>query len=234
MLHTTRAVVLRTFHHGDRSTVLKAYTETFGARSYMVRTGKRGTAPPALLQPLGRLELVVTEDRDRELQQVREARSLQPYLHIANDPRRGLILLFAQEVFYRTLREGAPDPGLFRFVLHTLEAIDTESALGQLPLDLLTGLAERLGFLPEPPFHGEDRFDLREGCFFKGPEPHAFCMDRTSASAFARMLRHEKGSPSLPGDQRKLLLDHLLLFFRFHAEGFGELRSPEVLHDVLR
>ena len=45
MLHTTRGIVLRTFKHGDGSNVLKAYTEAFGARTYMVRTGKRGGAP---------------------------------------------------------------------------------------------------------------------------------------------------------------------------------------------
>jgi hypothetical protein len=32
---------------------------------------------------------------------------------------------------------------------------------------------------------------------------------------------------------RRDLLDHLLLYFRIHMEGLGELRSPAVLHQVL-
>lgn len=235
MLHTTRAVVLRTFRHNDHSVVLKAYTEVFGARSYMVRTGKRGAARPAHLQPLDRLELVVTEDRERDMHAVREVRALKPYTGIPADPGRGLVLLFTQEVFYRTLREGAPDPPLFHFVLETLEAADTGGNPGGLPLLVLVGLARHLGFLPQPPGEGEDLFDLREGHFFQGPPPHAFCMDPESSSAFARLLRTAPGqeAPPLATGRRKALLDHLLTYYRLHVEGFGELRSPGVLHDVL-
>lgn len=234
MLHTTRAIALRTFRHSDRTTVLKAYTEAFGARSYMVRTGKRGAVLPAVLQPLGRLELVVAENRERDLQLVREARIAQPYLGIAHDPRRAMLLLFAQEVFYRTLHEGAPDATLFRFVMQVLDTIDTGNALGQVPVDLLIGLAGQLGFLPEPPEPGEDRFDLQEGSFFTGPACHAFCMESADAAAFALLLRNMQSPPRLSAPVRRALLGHLLLFFRFHVEGFGELRSPEVLHELLQ
>lgn len=234
MLHTTRAVVLRTFRHGDNATVLKAYTEAFGTRAYMVRSGRRGAAAPALLQPLGRVELVVTEHHAREVQQVREARIAEPFVGIAADPRRGMLLLFAQEVFYRTLREGASDPALFRFVLQTLEAIDTSPALGLIPVDLLLGLALHLGFLPGPPQPGEDRFDLQEGCFFRGEAYHSFCLDPEATAPLIRLLGSTGSARQLTAMERKTTVEHLLLFFRFHVEGFGELRSPEVLHELLR
>ena len=38
---------------------------------------------------------------------------------------------------------------------------------------------------------------------------------------------------NIPAGQRRGLLDHLLLYFRMHIEGLGELRSPSVLHEVL-
>ncbi len=234
MLHTTRAVVLRTFRHGDNSTVLRAFTEAFGTRSYMVRSGKRGTAAPALLQPLGRVELVVTEHHSREVQQVREARIVAPYVGIPGDPRRSMLLLFAQEVFYRTLREGAPDPTLFRFVMQTLEAIDTSPALGPLPVELLLGLALHLGFLPQAPQPGEDRFDLREGCFFRGEADHAFCLDPVATAPLIRLLGATGSARQLTAPERRTTVEQLLLFFRFHVDGFGELRSPEVLHELLR
>ncbi|MBK6410245.1 MAG: recombination protein O N-terminal domain-containing protein [Flavobacteriales bacterium] len=116
MLQTTRAVVLRTFKHGDNFVILKAYTECFGVRSYIVRISKRGSAKPAHLQPLDRLEIVVSESGERELHTVREVRTEKAYVGIAGDPARGLLLLFAQEVFYRTLKEESPDPELFRIL----------------------------------------------------------------------------------------------------------------------
>ena len=60
MLQTTRAIVLRTIRHGDRGVVLKAFTEASGLRGYMVRTGGKGPSRMAALQPLARVELVVT------------------------------------------------------------------------------------------------------------------------------------------------------------------------------
>ncbi len=235
MLHTTQAVVLRTFKHGDNSVILKTYTDSFGARSYMVRTGKRGGVKPAHLQPLDRLELVVTESREREMHAIREIRIANPFIGIPNDPIRGMLLLFAQEVFYRTLREETPDAPLFNFVLETLEDIDTGENLGQLPILLLVRLAEHLGFLPEPPEPGEDRFDLREGHFFRGAPAHGLCMDTPNALAFAALLKAGTTGTtlSLRPEIRKHLLDDLLTYFRLHVEGFGQLKSPAVLHDLL-
>ncbi|MBS1583091.1 MAG: DNA repair protein RecO [Bacteroidetes bacterium] len=235
MLSTTRAVVLRTFKHGDRGTVLKAYTEAFGARSYFVRGGGRKSPVAALLQPLNRLELVVTETHERELHAVRELRVERPYTRVHADHARGLLLLFAQEVLCRTLREEAPDAALFAFVQRDLEAIDVGEDLAHAPLRLLAGLAAHLGIAPEPPRPGQDRFDLREGHFFSGPPPHDQCMDTEVAFAFARLLQAERAGmpPSIAPVLRLRLLEHLLLHFRLHVAGFGELRSPEVLHALL-
>ncbi|HQV38527.1 MAG: DNA repair protein RecO [Flavobacteriales bacterium] len=235
MLQTTRAVVLRTFKHGDNFVILKAYTECFGVRSYIVRISKRGSAKPAHLQPLDRLEIVVSESGERELHTVREVRTEKAYVGIAGDPARGLLLLFAQEVFYRTLKEESPDPELFDLVQRTLEEIDTGDNLGQLPLLLLLRLARHLGFLPELPGPGEDRFDLREGHFFNGVPEHGFCMNVNSSLAFAELLRAESTEVDmhLPSDVRIGLLEQLLDYFRLHVEGFGQLRSPAILHALL-
>ncbi len=235
MLHTTRAVVLRTVKHGDNSIVLKAYTEAFGARSYMVRTTKRARAGQARLQPLDRLELVVTEAKDREMHAVRECRVEKPYTGIPKEQARGLLMLFAQEVFYRTLKEESPDAAMFAFVLQTLEDIDTGGNVSHLPLLLLMRLARHMGFLPEPPLPGEDRFDMLEGCFFRGKEQHGHCMSVEASAAFGRLLTAEASGTEvcLAHGIRKELLDQLLQFFRLQVEGFGQLRSPEVLHAVL-
>ncbi|MFT3884436.1 MAG: DNA repair protein RecO C-terminal domain-containing protein [Flavobacteriales bacterium] len=237
MLHTTRAVVLRTVRHGDRTTVLKAYTEAFGLRSYAVRAGGKGGVREALLQPLGRLELVVNEVPERDLQQVREVRAERPYLRLGEDPLRAAFALFVQEVLYRTLREEAADPATFAFVQQALEALDHWPELADLPNRFLVHLARHLGFFPEPPEEGEDRFDLREGQFFRGMPPHEFCLDPALAAELAwlmdRPLHHGAPVPHT-APHRRAMLDGLLLYYRLHLPGFGELRSPEVLRAVLR
>jgi DNA repair protein RecO (recombination protein O) len=234
MLHTTRAVVLRTFKHSDKGTVLKAYTEAFGIRSYMVRMGSRKDRREAALQPLSRVELVVTETGDREMHAVREIRVSMPYLRLHVDHERGLLALFTQEVFYRTLREEAQDPALFAFVMQVLEAMDSSEELANFPLVLLVELSRHLGICPAPPEAGEDRFDLREGYFFTGDAPHDLSLTPEVSAAFAQLLTTDIGQPSarIPASVRRTLLDGLLTYYRLHVEGFGELNSVEVLRAV--
>lgn len=234
MLHTTRAVVLRTVRHGDRSVVLRSYTEAFGARSYMLRAARRGGSS-VLPQPLDRLELVVTEDARHEMHTVREWRVERPFIRVRSEHARGLLLLFAQEVFHRTLREEVQDHELFDLVQQALVDIDCGEDLAYLPLLLLLRLAGPLGFRPSPPIGGAEHFDLQEGRFLTGQPMHGFCMDGDTTKAFAELIRADAvgDTPLISAAGRRQLLEQLLVYFRLHVEGFGQLRSPEVIHAVL-
>lgn len=236
---TTRAVVLRTVKYSDTSVVLRAYTERFGLRAYIVRIGGKGASRLAALQPLSRVELVAPEAGEHGMRTVRDLRVDRPYTRVQREPRRGILLLFAQEVLDRTLREEAADPQMYDFVRETLESLDTDPDTAHQPLRMLVGLAKRLGFFPGLPEEGEDRFDLREGYFFHGDAPHEFCMEPASAALFARLIMQEEGILPEGGPHgssaavRRRTMDDLLLYFRFHVEGFGELRSLDVLRTVL-
>lgn len=238
-LQTTRAVVLRAIKHADKSSVIRVYTERFGLRAYMVRTGTKGASQRAALLPLSRLELVVPEAGGHDLRTVRDIRIDRPFTRLQQEPVRGVLMLFAQEVFNRTLREESADQGLFGFVERTLEALDTGGDLAHQPLFLLVGLCKHLGFSPEVPVAGETRFDLREGYFFPGEAPHELCMAPDQAFLFARILACSEGQEgglaplTSTAETRRRLLDDLLIYYRLHVEGFGELRSLDVLRSVL-
>lgn len=238
MLQTTRAIVLRTIRYGDKSVVLRAYTERSGLRSFMVRTGGKGPSRTAALQPLSRVELVVPEAGEGELRTVRELRIERPYSRLQQEPLRGVLLLFVQEVFDRTLREESADTRLYAFVQEVLETADTGAELPYQPLLLLVGLSRHLGFFPEVPEEGEQGFDLREGRFFHGPAPHEFCMAAEQVRLFVELIGRverpeERRTLQASGMTRRQLLEDLLMYFRLHVEGFGELRSLEVLRAVL-
>jgi DNA repair protein RecO (recombination protein O) len=234
MLQTTRAIVLRTIRHGDRGIVLKAFTEAFGLRSYMVRTGGKGPSRMAALQPLSRVELVVTESADRDLHQVREVRVERPYTNLSTDALRSTVALFVQELLVRVLREESADPALFDFLQQALESLDTAADLSHYPLLLLVELSRHMGIDPEYPEPGADHFDLREGRFVTAVQAHGHVIGPPHSLALAELLQAgpEARDLRIPGAVRRALLDHLLLYYRMHLEGLGELRSPAVLHQV--
>ncbi len=236
MLITTRAIVLKTIRYGDSKVVLKAWTQHAGLRSYVVRAGGKRGSGMATLQALNRVELVAQEYTDRELHTVREMRVAQPYNNIPIDPLRGSVALFVQEVLYKVLRQEAADDGLNGFLDHALETLDSTPDIRHYPLLFLIQLSGYLGFFPEPPGPGEDRFDMREGHFVKGFAEHAHTMPAELSAVLASLLDVELSEvpqPPIPAAQRRELLDHLLLYFRMHLEGLGELRSPAVLHQIL-
>lgn len=233
MLSTVRAIVLKTFRYGDRSLVLKAYTGHAGLRTYIVRPGKGGSA---MLQALNRIELVVDENQQRDIHHAREFRVHAPYGRIGVEPMRSIVALFVQEVLYRVLREEAADPALFGFLEDALERLDSAGGVRYFPAIFLVRLSEHLGFLPVAPEEGEDRFDLREGHFVRGAAQHGSTMAPLPSAALAALLPLQLGGspdPEVPAAVRRELLDHLLLYYRIHLEGVGELRSPAVLHQVL-
>ena len=238
MLHTTRALVLRTIRHTDSTVVLKAYTEAFGLRSYLVRTPKGAgrNHGAALLQPLTRLELVVDERADRDLHQVREMRLRGPYHRVPGDAMRIALLLFMQELLARTLREESGDPGLWAFLEDALERLDGPDEVRDLPLRFVLGYAAALGFAPAPPEEEAPYFDLIEGRFTADLPLHAQAIAPPLTAVFAAWLPGSLEEPAplamAPG-QRRELLDLLLRYVRLHVPGAPELRSPDVLHQVL-
>ncbi|MCB9168787.1 MAG: DNA repair protein RecO C-terminal domain-containing protein [Flavobacteriales bacterium] len=232
MFQETRAIVLRTVRHRDDRTILKAYTERFGLRGYVVRTGKR--SGHALLRPLERLILVVDERGERDLHLMRELRLDRPYQNMPDDMRRTSVLLFLQELLFRSLQEETADTELYAFLDRSLDLLDTTADVEHYPLHFLIAFARRSGFGPEPPVRGEDHFDLREGVFAPGPMiEHADVIPPRLAMVLARLLAQDGAAQRLAPANRRELFDVLLRYFRVHVPGLGDLRSPQVLHQVM-
>lgn len=236
MLVTTRAIVLRVIRHGDSSAVLKLYTEHHGLRGYAVRIGGRSGIAPALVAPLQRLVVIAQERGDRELHHLREVRPDKPFMNVDGDALRGSVLLFLQEVLIRVLHEESSDPELFAFLYQALDVLDGAQDLGHYPIAFLVGLSQHLGFAPEQPEEGALWFDMLEGTFvaLEPQHPHAFT--GPLVRLFAQLLLGDLSrahSMAVGASDRRALLDKLLHFYRLHVAGFGELRSPAVLHTVL-
>ncbi len=236
MLLTTRAIVLRTIRHGDRGVVVQAYTERSGRRAYYTRISGKAGITSAVFHPLNRLEIVVTEDPEKELHHLKEARVEVPFDHIPRDPLRGTVLLFLQELLLRTLREGPADEGLFVFLWNACTVLDHTEHLAEFPAVLLLQYSMHLGFYPEAPRPGAEQFDLREGCFTSSAAGSGHVLPPPQAAVIADLMKadllHLDRMPH-SAQQRRKAVDDLLLYFRLHLDGMGELRSPKVLHQVL-
>jgi DNA repair protein RecO (recombination protein O) len=233
-LQVTSGMVLRTIKHTERRVIARMCTERFGTRDVVMRAGRKA-AVGAALQPLSRVELVVAVSEGRDLLVARDLRLERPYGHLSSDPVRGALALFMQELLLSVLREEVADPELYVLLGELLEELDTGMDPAGYPLRAMVALLGHLGIRPDAEGRPMDGFDLREGRFFTGAAPHELCMPVERAHLFNALLTGGAGDigAKVPYGLRKALLSDLGMYYRLHVEGFGELRSPAVLHAVL-
>jgi DNA repair protein RecO (recombination protein O) len=236
MIEKTPGIVLHQIKYGDTGLIVHLYTRRWGRLGIMVqgarsRSGKRR---PALFQPLTLLDLDIDYKSSRELQQVREVRNSRPFIHLMADPVKSSIALFLAEILYKVLREEEANPDLYDFLSDHLQLLDlTGEGVANFHLYFLVRLTRYLGFYPGEANGQPDLwFNLESGHFqpdrppgglFLSPENgsllHGFMQSPPSRLAEIRLNRI----------QRNELLEALLRYYRFHLEGFGEVKSLPVL-----
>ncbi len=254
MLHHTRGLVLRQTRYGETSLIVRIYTEAFGVQAYMVNGARsaRSRTRSVLFQPPNLLDLVVYYTEGREIHRIKEARPLHVYERIPFHVSHSSVAIFMTEVLGKCLRDEHRQEGLFQFLEQRLLELDTcDQGLGTFPALFLLGLSRHLGFQPQGRF-GEQTpwFDLQEGIFVSSKPDSGYALLPEESAALDRLLQHEATLPEtsnqpstallpdpepllIPGPLRQSLLESLLIYYRYHIEGFGIMRSPAILHEVL-
>jgi len=231
-------MVFHRLNYSDTSVILKVYTEKLGLRSYLLRGARsgKGGRKVALFSPLAMLEMVVYERASRELQHLREVKLERPYQHIPFEESRHALLLFLNEVLYRSIREEEPNPLLFSYIHEQLLRLDDpEVGLGSFHLVFLLDLSRYLGFGPDA---GHDEahpcFSLQEGRFRAYGIADDSLLEPLPSAWLARIMQEGERFHCPDPGMRRLLLDKLLQYYRIHLEGMGEIRSHLVLEQVFR
>jgi DNA repair protein RecO (recombination protein O) len=240
MLIKTRGIILRTIKYRESSLILEVYTELKGLRKYIISgvRSRRAKTQAGLLQIMSLVELVAYEREDRDLTRIKEVRPAEIYQRIPFDFRRGSLGLFLAEVARKTIREREENTPLFRFLYATFLFLDrTTDPIGNLHLHYLLELSTFLGFLPAGDYSpGTPLFDLREGEFTGGLPDHKYYLEEARAAQLQELLgvsRADVHRVALSRDDRRALLDALIIYYRLHLEGLKEIHSHEVLRQVM-
>ena len=238
MLETTPGLVLHTLRYSDSSVIAKIYTRTAGLQSFMVRGvgSRKKNRKAALLQPLSMVE-VTSRVKPGQMQTARDLRLHKAYTKLHMDVTKCSVALFLAEVLYRSLREEVKNESLYDFLEHACELLDSEENVGNFHLWFLLRLSQFLGFQPHPGDEEEiSCFDFREGVFRNMPPLHGDFVENPTAQAIRDILGMNfvgiKGF-AMSSEQRREVLDALLLYYRTHLPGMKEVKAHHVLQTVL-
>jgi DNA repair protein RecO (recombination protein O) len=239
MLHKTRGIVFKTTDYGESSVIVQVFTEKFGLQSYIINAGKKPKAKISrnMLQPLHLLDMVVYHKATGNVQRIAELKNAPLLQTIPYDVIKSCLVIFLNEVLHKAVRQQTAEESLFDFVFNAIEWLDHQTTgLANFHLLFLTRLTRYLGFYPDKyPTGDAEYFDMKNGNFTRY-KPQTLYLSPPHTQNFSLLLQCTFESlPALKftNDERRYLLAKLLEYYSLHIEGFGNIRSHEVLEEVL-
>lgn len=240
MLHKTRGIVFKVTDYAESSVIVQVYTEKFGLQSYIVNGAKKPKAKihRNMLQPLHLLDMVVYHKNTGSVQRIAELKNSPLLQSIPYDVIKSSLVMFLNEVLYKSVKQQNGDENLFQFIFHSIELLDQQTASpANFHLVFLLRLSRYLGFYPDrnKP-DGADYFDMKDGVFTKYKPENWQYLSPPHTENFFQLLKfgfEHIDNIHLKNDERRYLLNKLLEYYALHVEGFGNIRSHEVLEEVL-
>ena len=240
MLHKIRGIVLKTTLYSESSVVVQIFTDKFGIQSYLINGVKKPKAkiPMNVLQPLHLLDMVVYHKANTQIQRVAEARPSPVFRSIPYHVIKNTVVQFLNEVLYKSIRQQHTDENLFDFIYNAISWFDElEQPDVNFHLAFLLKLSRFLGFAPHAQTKSDQKyFDLQEGDFTAHVPIHPYFIDKSDADHFLLLFNtpFEKiYEIKLSNQMRRLILDKILVYYTLHTASFGQIKSHQVLEDVL-
>lgn len=242
MYLTTRGIVFHQTKYSDTSLVVKILTEEAGLGSYIIKGARSPKAKlkASLFQPLTLLDLVVHLKEKSDLNYIKEARVAFLYKTIPDNIYKSSILMFLNELLYKSIREETANQELFRFIYDHLVMLDqTTENPSNLHLLFALRLTRYLGFYPHGSYLGEKSvFDMAEGHFSHAePLPAEQFISGIHCAWFGKLLEIPPEmfySIHVPAMVRSELIEKVLSYYQMHLPITGKFKSHHVLHEILQ
>lgn len=237
MRTTTKAIVLSSLKYGDSSLIVRAYTESDGLKSYLLKgvlSSRKGKVKAAYFLPLMQLELVANHRNKGSLEHLSEVRVSVPYQSLHTEQPKNSLVLFLAEMLGNTIQEEQRDPGLFNYLEYALQWLDTHRLSPDFHILFLLKLSRYLGFYPDTRLGDAPYFDLQEGEFCNSPSLNPL-MEGELLGHFRAFLgaEFEDLASIRPGKaMRGKLLQRMILYYKLQLHGFREPKSLAVLNAV--
>ena len=226
MLHNTKGIVLSCIKYAESSVICKIYTEKFGLVSCIVHGVRKKKGKSNYYQPLSILDMNIHYNKKINLQKVKEVRPFIQYQTIPFDIKKSSVAMFLAEVLKKSLHEEEENLSLYLFLETSLENLDGQEFNSQFHLQFLIRLSKYLGFYPNINNDSYSYFDLLNGQFVSILPEHTHYI--TEVNIFSDLLKGKK----VENKVKKRMLEYLIEYYQLHVEGFGKIKSKEILEIV--
>lgn len=240
MLYTSKGIVLHHFKYSEKSVITKIYTQKFGLQSFIINgvRNKKSKNKASYLQPLSLVEINAYKKENKNLQQIKSIKLAIPFQEIPFQIYKTSIAFLIAEILYKTIKEEEKNEVLFEYLFNSIQILDLRKEdYINFHLIFLAQLSRHLGFFPQNVNTSLNcYFDLQEGIFSPNLPPHKLFINKE----LSLKLQHVFGSNfdslidfNCSNIDRKLILNALLNYYSLHLSNFDNLKSKEVLEEIL-
>lgn len=241
MLQETQAIILARRTLKDESVIVSTYTESFGRVDYVLygAHSKKGGKRSAFLQPMSIVTIMADYRPNRDMQVVRSISCSVPLPSLLANPSKNTVAMFLSEFLTHTLRTNDADSLLFRFIHDSILWLNLTPSekIGNFHISFLVRLSVFLGFMPNlGPLQNNMRyFDLAQSDYVHYARSNADLINEEEQRFLRQLLRINYRNMHLfvmSRDERCNLLNRIIRYYQIHIQGFGQLKTLDVLHEV--
>lgn len=239
MLYHTKGIVLRLTRFKESSAIVNIFTEKFGVQTYIVNGlfAKRAKNKMAYLQPLNLLNLVVYYKENQKIKRIKEMQWAHMFNQIPFNNTKRCVLLFLNEILVKSIKEEVANIKLFNFLYNQLELLDSfDEKHGDFIIFFIIKFSALLGFKPLPnKTEKQHFFSLSQGKFVENDILNQHQLTELQSSLFYNCILavNNKTKLNLTKFEKTEMLDLLIKYYQYHIEGFGQIRSKNILNSVL-
>ncbi len=234
---STHGIVLRKVQYAGNSFIVNIYTRQHGMVPFILRRarGRNSTVRLSTIQPLSRVEISYDYRIKSEVQKISTI-SINPEATISfDDPAKTTVAFFLSEMLGKTLREESPDDELFTFIDQSLEIFFSQPFNPNFHLIFLLKLTRFFGFYPSGKWSsGDCCFDLFSGYYVPAGNQSVHSMNQLDSKFFYEISTSDYGidSVQIVNSHRRILLAHIVDYYKLHVESLGHIKSLDVLTEV--
>ena len=232
MEQRTKGIVFQAIKYKDNQIIAKIFTERYGLKAFIVRSGKSAkTSVMPLLQPLSIVELTTHTKENSSLLQLKQLRLATPFSDIPFNPIKSSIVLFLDEILTKTIAEDYQNDDLFTFIEYALHTHEIKN----FHLWYLMELSRHYGFYPSIEDHSDMYFDFNTGSSQDFKPSHPNFLEGKSKELWFKLVDQKFEDISqipLTSEDRRKMLEQLVKYIQLHLENLREIKSLDVLREL--
>lgn len=226
-------IILKRIPFSETSLIVGVFTQQKGLKTYLFPGGKKKKSHT--LQPLTLVELETYERPDSELGKISAIETDYIFQSLPFHPVKSGLAFFLAEILASCIKSEDQDIQCFDFLSEEIQFLDNTNELGVYPSWFLLEFTQYIGCTPHIIDEQPNYLDLIDGTLTSAkPYNHAY-IHTTSVHWMHKLLTLPKEhalSLQIPKAERKMLLNDLLTYYKYHVDGFKVPKSLDVLETV--